>query len=46
MQILRAFGKEGIEFAFPTTTNYLTQADEQPLHVNIANELISGGNKS
>ena len=39
LQILRAFAKEGIEFAFPTTTNYLTQEDGQPLHINLANEL-------
>ena len=37
MQILRAFGEAGIEFAFPTTTNYLTQADGQPLHIDIGN---------
>ena len=39
LQIVREFEKEGIEFAFPTTTNYLTQADGQPLHIDFANNL-------
>jgi MscS family membrane protein len=38
LQIVREFEKEGIEFAFPTSTNYLTQADGQPLHINLAND--------
>ena len=38
LQIVREFEKEGIEFAFPTTTNYLTQEDGKPLHINIAND--------
>ena len=37
LKIMRAFEKEGIEFAFPTTTNYLTQAEGQPLNVKIDN---------
>lgn len=43
LQIMREFEKEGIEFAFPTTTNYLTQEDGQPLHINIAGDLQPGG---
>jgi MscS family membrane protein len=39
LQIMREFEKEGIQFAFPTTTNDLTQADGQPLHINLGNEL-------
>jgi hypothetical protein len=35
---MRAFEKEGIEFAFPTTTNYLTQEDEKPLQVKITDQ--------
>lgn len=31
------FRKEGIQFAFPTSTTYLTQDDEQPLHISLAN---------
>ena len=43
LQIMRAFEKEGIKFAFPTTTNYLTQEDGQPLHINIAGDLQHTG---
>jgi MscS family membrane protein len=42
LQIMRAFEKEGVEFAFPTTTNYLTQAEGQPLKVKIDNPLQPG----
>ena len=35
LQIIRAFEKEGIEFAFPTMTSYLTQDDGQRLQVDI-----------
>ncbi len=38
LQIMRAFEAEGIEFAFPTTTNYLAQDQRRPLHVSIASE--------
>ena len=38
LQIMRAFDKEGIEFAFPTTTNYLAQEDQKPLQVKISSE--------
>jgi MscS family membrane protein len=37
-QIMRAFEAEGIEFAFPTTTNFLAQDQRRPLHVSIAHE--------
>jgi len=32
LQILREFEKEGIKFAYPTTTTYLAQEGEQSLH--------------
>jgi MscS family membrane protein len=38
LQIMRAFESEGIEFAFPTTTNYLAQDQRRPLKISIANE--------
>ena len=38
LAIIRAFKKEGIEFAFPTTTNYLTQDDEKPLQIRVSGE--------
>ncbi len=38
LEIMRAFEKEGIDFAFPTTTNYLTQEDEKPLQIKITGE--------
>jgi MscS family membrane protein len=33
LEIMQEFGKEGIKFAFPTTTTYLAQEGEQPLHI-------------
>jgi MscS family membrane protein len=36
LQIMREFEKEGIQFAFPTSTTYLTQDDGQPLHLSLA----------
>jgi len=39
LQIAREFQKEGIKFAFPTTTTYLSQDDGQPLVVNLAGNL-------
>ena len=39
-QIMRAFEAEGIEFAFPTTTNYLAQDQRRPLHISIADESL------
>jgi MscS family membrane protein len=32
VKIMQEFGKEGIKFAYPTTTTYLAQEDDQPLH--------------
>jgi hypothetical protein len=40
LQIMRAFEKEGIEFAFPTTTTYLTQDAGQPLHVQFEKDSL------
>ena len=39
LQIAREFQKEGIKFAFPTSTTYLSQADSQPLYVNLGGNL-------
>jgi len=39
LQIARGFQKEGIKFAFPTSTTYLSQEDGQPLHVNLGGNL-------
>ena len=38
LQIMRAFEAEGIEFAFPTTTNYLAHDARRPLHINISGD--------
>jgi MscS family membrane protein len=38
MQIMREFEKEGIKFAFPTSTTYLTQDGVDPLQVRIADD--------
>jgi MscS family membrane protein len=38
LQIIREFAREGIKFAFPTTTTYLTQDEGQPLHLSIAGD--------
>ena len=38
LEIMRQFEAEGIKFAFPTTTTYLTQEDGQPLQVTMAGE--------
>ena len=35
LQIVREFTKEGIRFAFPTSTTYLTQDDGDHLNVSI-----------
>ena len=37
-QIMQDFEKEGIKFAFPTTTTYLSQRDGEPLHINLGGE--------
>jgi MscS family membrane protein len=39
LQIAREFHKEGIKFAFPTQTTYLSQADGRPLQVNLGGNL-------
>jgi MscS family membrane protein len=39
LQIAREFHQEGIKFAFPTSTTYLNQGDNQPLYVNLAGNL-------
>ena len=36
MQMMQAFEREGINFAFPTTTTYLAQEDKQPLHLTVS----------
>jgi MscS family membrane protein len=38
LQIMQEFEKEGIKFAFPTTTTYLTQKDGEPLHITLGGE--------
>jgi len=38
LEIVRRFTTEGIEFAFPTSTTYVTQKDGKPLHLSIAND--------
>ena len=38
LQIMCAFEAEGIEFAFPTTTNYLAHDSRRPLHINISSD--------
>ena len=38
LQIMHAFEAEGIEFAFPTNTNYLAHDARRPLHINIASD--------
>jgi MscS family membrane protein len=37
LRIMRAFEAEGIEFAFPSSTNYLAQDDKRPLHITLDN---------
>jgi MscS family membrane protein len=39
LQIAREFQKDGIKFAFPTSTTYLSQEDGQPLNVNLGGNL-------
>jgi MscS family membrane protein len=39
LQIAKEFHQEGIKFAFPTTTTYLSQDDSQPLYVNLGGNL-------
>lgn len=37
LKIMRALEAEGIEFAFPTSTNYLAQDNRRPLHITLDN---------
>jgi MscS family membrane protein len=39
LQIAKEFHQEGIKFAFPTSTTYLSQEDGQPLYVNLDRSL-------
>jgi hypothetical protein len=39
LQIAREFQKEGIKFAFPTSTTYLSQDDSQPLYIDLGRNL-------
>jgi MscS family membrane protein len=39
LKISREFKKEGIKFAFPTSTTYLSQEDSQPLQINLGGTL-------
>jgi MscS family membrane protein len=43
MEIMRRFEKEGIEFAFPTTTTYLAHDDRRPLQINVSDRLPLSG---
>jgi MscS family membrane protein len=38
LRIMREFEREGIEFAFPTTTTYLAHDDRRPLNIQISNQ--------
>jgi MscS family membrane protein len=38
VQIMQEFEKEGIEFAFPTTTTYLAHDDRRPLRISVAGD--------
>ena len=46
LAIAREFHKEGIKFAFPTSTTYLSQDDGQPLIVNLDGQLSFDRGKS
>lgn len=41
-EIMRAYEKEGIEFAFPTTTAYLAHDERRPLTITVKNDLPPG----
>lgn len=43
LEIMREFEKEGIEFAFPTTTTYLAHDERRPLQVTFGNDTKSTG---
>jgi MscS family membrane protein len=42
LEIVRRFAAEGIEFAFPTSTTYLSQQDGQSLQLSIAKDTPPG----
>jgi MscS family membrane protein len=46
LQIMREFDREGIQFAFPTQTTYLTQQDGQTLDVNLTSRIPAGVGKA
>ena len=39
LKIMRAFEKEGIEFAFPTSTTYLAHDERRPLHISLSSDV-------
>jgi MscS family membrane protein len=41
-EIMRAYEKEGIEFAFPTTTTYLAHDERRPLTITVKNDVPPG----
>ncbi|MGD2268763.1 MAG: mechanosensitive ion channel family protein [Desulfobacterales bacterium] len=43
LKIMQAFEKEGIEFAFPTTTTYLAHDDRRPLHISLSSDVQLAG---
>jgi MscS family membrane protein len=45
LQIVREFKKEGVKFAFPTSTTYLTQDEGHELHVSISGDFQPGDHK-
>jgi MscS family membrane protein len=46
LKIMRAFEKEGIEFAFPTTTTYLAHDERRPLHLSISSDRALSGSET
>lgn len=38
IQIMEEFEKEGIHFAFPSTTTYLAHEEHRPLRINVAGD--------
>jgi len=39
LKIMKAFEAEGIEFAFPTVTNYLAHDPRRPMHIRISGDV-------
>ena len=46
LKIMRAFEKEGIEFAFRTTTTYLAHDERRPLHLSISSDRAFSGSET